>query len=495
MCGGSGSRLWPLSRQTLPKPFVALPGRESTLIDDTYARLCGSELPLAAVVTVTAADYAFLCARHFRASGPAGVQHLIIAEPVGRNTAAAIAVATELVVQRFGEDARITVLSADQEMHNAATFRRVLHAAATASGEAADGITLVGIPPTYPATAYGYIQYESDGTDDGAPLARVTRFTEKPDAATAAQFVASGNYYWNAGIFCYAAAVGRQRIAAHCPDIAAALTDIFPSDNETTRGEAGSEASESGGEELLHPDSATYHRFPAISFDYAVMEKTQPVYVADGGDCGWRDVGSWQSVAELMPADASGNRSTGAVHLHGCEDTLAVAAPTRRLLVGIGLKNLHIVDTPDALLVAASDQSAPLSEVFKTLLAQKNEAVLTPATVKKPWGSYTVIGEGRGEGGLQYKIKRIDVAAGEQLSLQSHQHRSEHWTTVAGVMRVEVGERAFDMPVNESCFIPQQAKHRMQNCSDSPAAVVEVQVGSYLGEDDITRYEDRYNRA
>lgn len=504
ICGGSGSRLWPLSRQTLPKPFIALPSRAGTLIDDTYARLHGDELQLDAVITVTAADYAFLCERHFAASPLKELPHLIIAEPSARNTAPAIAVAAELAQRRFGDNTRIAIVSADQEMHNPATFRCVLQAAINnADNSDNSGITLVGIPPTYPATAYGYIEYEKDesqnaaANDDTAPaISKVKRFTEKPDLATAEQFLTQGNYYWNAGIFCFCVDNGKQLLAAHCPDISNALPHVFGDDVNNNSGATTA---------TIHPAPAVYQRLPAISFDYAVMEKTQNTEVADGGQAGWRDVGSWNSVAELMPADNKQNRVDGAsVHLTDCEQTLAISP--HRLLVGIGLKNLHIVDTPDALLVADESQSHQLSHIFKTLLESGDAAMRTPTTVQKPWGSYTIIGSSGDEGeradnstsiagGIRYKIKRIDVAPGAQLSLQSHQHRSEHWTTILGTMTIVIDDKTFDMATNESCYIPQGAKHRMQNNSSKPAALIEVQIGTYLGEDDITRYDDIYGRT
>ena len=469
MCGGSGSRLWPLSRRDMPKPFITLPGYDRALIDHTYARFNGAPKP-SAVITITAAPYAFLCERHFKQSG-LDVPHIIIAEPSGRNTAPAIAVATSVAARRFGADARLVAVPADHDMTCPAAFRSALAAALAA---AARGIVLIGITPTYPATGYGYLEYDSAETADAK---KVLRFTEKPDAERAAQFIAQGNFFWNGGIFCYTAANALAQIAQHCPELNARLPQVF----------ADGDGDDSPRDCVLRPSAEVYQQLPSISFDYAVMEKADDVRVVGGDNIGWRDVGSWQSIADTLPADAAGNRARGNAQLRSSRDSMAVSP--HRLTVGIGLDNIHIVDTPDALLVARADSAPALAEVYKTLIAAGADAATTPTTVKKPWGSYTVIAEG-----ANYKIKRIDVASGAQLSLQSHAHRSEHWVTVEGVMTVVIEQEEFDMPVNQACFIPQGSKHRMRNNGQAPAAVIEVQIGAYLGEDDIVRYDDIYGR-
>lgn len=239
---------------------------------------------------------------------------------------------------------------------------------------------------------------------------------------------------------------------------------------------------------VIRPAAESYRRFPSISFDHAVMEKTDAARVVVADNLGWSDIGSWATVAQLSPADDAGNRVAGDTQLHDCADTFIAAAD--KLVVGVGLRKLHIVDSADALLVAAADKSENIRAAYDALAAAKRDEALLSPTMRRPWGSYTVLAEGAG-----YKVKRIDVLPGGTLSLQSHQHRSEHWTTIAGTMRVVINECEFDMPVDHACHIPLGAKHRMSNNGGDTAAIIEVQIGDYLGEDDITRYEDIYGRA
>ena len=466
ICGGSGSRLWPSSRQQLPKPFALLPGRANPLIDDTYQRVTGAPLTPTAVITITAAEYAFLCQERYTAVG-ATPPHFVIAEPLAKNTAPAIAVATEFARRRFGEDTIIAVLPADHGIDNMPVYRRVLNTALAAAAK--DQMVLLGMQPSYAATGFGYIEC---GDELAPEVYRVARFIEKPDTVRAEQFIQDKNFLWNGGTFCFNVKQGLAQIAAHAPAISAALPAVF--------------ADDSGSGNLL-PAAAAYEQFPAISFDYAVMEKTDCAAVVRAQDFNWTDIGSWRAVADSVPADGDGNRLLGDVVLQECADCF-VSADGGRLVTGLGLADIYIMDTPDALLVADAKQTENVRHIF-TALGQRQEALLPP-TVRRPWGSYTVLAEGNG-----YKVKRIDVLPQQKLSLQSHRKRSEHWTCIHGAMGIVIEERDFIMAVDESCHIPLGAKHRMYNNTDAPAAVIEVQIGDYLGEDDIIRYEDIYGRT
>ena len=462
LCGGSGSRLWPVSRTSFPKPFVQLPGRSSPLIDDTYKRL--NDLSPAAVITITAAEYGFLCHESYARTGNTA-EHIVIGEPCGRNTAAAIGMAAKTALARFGKNAVLVVLPADHDITDNGAFCHALQSAINAAANGA--LALLGIKPAHPATGYGYI--ESGNATDKDGVFTVHRFIEKPDLPTAKQLFERQEISWNAGIFCLTATACLNELQQHASDIAAALPTV---------GDTGD----------VFPTHDDYNKIPSISFDYAVVEKTRSAVVVRTGDIGWSDVGSWTAAAQTLPADSDGNRTAGNALLKDCTETFA-AADGKRLVVGKGLKNLHIVDTPDALLVCEASASEEVRPLFEELRRECRPEADTPATVRRPWGAYTVLSENTG-----YKVKRIDVIPGGVLSLQSHKHRSEHWTTVLGVMTIVINDKEFPLAVDQSCYIPVGAKHRMKNDTDQPAAIIEVQCGDYLGENDIVRYEDIYGR-
>ena len=462
ICGGSGSRLWPVSRSGHAKPFARLPGLNSSLLAQTYSRLAGLPLPPTAVLTVAAAETLFLC-RESAANIPA--PHLFIGEPVARNTAPAVVAAAAMVRQRFGEDAVLLVLPADHLVADPAAFWT---AAAYALQAAENGrFALLGITADSPATGYGYI--ECGMAQPGSCFA-VRQFVEKPERRRAEEFLAAGNFLWNAGIFCFTAKTLFAALPTLAPELQAPLAELSPGDAPTWL-----------------PETAAYARFPDISFDCAVMEKTDNAVVV-AADAGWSDAGSWQALAQTLPADDAGNRRTGEALLLDCHNCFV--AGEQRLIAAIALNDVHIIDTPDALLVARADSGERLREVFASLQKQARPEAATPATVRRPWGSYTVLAETPG-----YKVKRLEVLPGGRLSLQSHRHRSEHWTTVTGVMDIIIDGREFTQPAGQSCHVPQGVKHRMANSTNAPAAVIEVQTGDYLDEDDITRYEDIYGRC
>ena len=439
---------------------------------------------LAAVMTVVSAEHAFLCEQHYAESGP-DIPHWIVAEPVPRNTAAAVAVAAAICRRRLGDNAVLLVLPADHLIADASGFWESALRAATSAR--AGNFSLLGIAPTRPATGYGYIQRGEQSADG---LFAVRRFVEKPDRPRAESFLKSGDYFWNAGVFCFRAGTLLNALPDIAPDIARPLSQVVDglSESEPTAESEMKTGTESQTAFRFSPDRKACESFPNISFDRAVMEKVPNATVADARNIGWSDVGSWRAMGETLPPDSRGNRVCGSALALDSDDCVIVADAPGRLVAAVGAKGLHIIDSPDALLVSPADASERAREVFEKI--RGDGFAETPITVPRPWGSYTVLSEGDG-----HKVKRIEVSPGAKLSLQSHRRRSEHWTTVVGTMTVTVGDREFAMATNESCFIPQGARHRMANRTGEPAALIEVQVGDYLGEDDIVRYEDDYGRA
>ena len=466
LCGGCGSRLWPVSRGGLAKPYIRLPGMKRTLLAETYARLRGTNAR--AVITVAAAPDLFLCKEEAANHAPE-IPHCFIGEPSARDTAAAVLSAALYAARRFGEDAVLLALPADHVVGNADVFWGAAECAV--KGAAAGRIALLGVAPDYPAAGYGYI--ECGGAEAG-PCRTVRRFVEKPDSKRAAEFIASGNFLWNAGIFCMTPKTLSGELPSAAPQFCApaeALKKAVADDNEWL------------------PPKKEYAAFPAMSFDRAVLENTNNAVVAAAEGAGWSDVGAWRSAAEtFLAADENGNRLFGEAELLDCKNCFIAGGG--RLIAGVGLSGVHIVDTPDALLVSAAESSERVREVYARLQQKSNPRALEPNTVRRPWGSYTVLSEGAG-----YKVKRIEVKPGGVLSLQSHRRRSENWTAVEGEMGAEIGGRELLLRPGESCFVPKGEKHRMFNRGEKPAAVVEVQTGDYLGEDDIVRYEDIYGRV
>lgn len=463
ICGGSGARLWPLSRAALPKPFAPLPGRADSrsLLDLTYSRL--SALPKAeTTMTVCAAEHAFLCRRAFDAALPKAKQE-VIGEPHRRNTAAAIAVATITAMTKFGDDAILLILPADHLIQNTAAF-----AAATKRAMAAaksGRIVLFGITPTYPATGYGYIQ-KGDTLDGDDNVYAVNRFMEKPKAAAAAKMIKSGGFLWNAGMFCFRADALKEEMQKHSPDILQLAMDAAKT-----------------------LDAGVYRQFPDTSFDIALMEKTTNAAVAEADKMGWSDLGTWRAIGETLAADDNNNRTSGNVVMRGSKECIVIGGG-KRLIAAAGVDNLHIIDGGDALLIAKAESGEEQTrQLFDELQKANHPQATNAAAENRPWGSYEVLLDAEG-----YKVKRINILPGARLSLQSHKHRSEHWTTTKGTPTVVINGEEFDMPKDHSCRIPQGAKHRIINRTKEEAVIIEVQIGEYLGEDDITRHQDDYGR-
>ena len=474
LSGGSGTRLWPLSRQAYPKQFLALAG-EDTMLQATWQRV--AELASAAPLVVANEDHRFMVAEQLRQVGctPAA----IVLEPVGRNTAPAIAVAA-LQATADGTDPLLLVLPSDHVIADAAGFRAAV-AAATPAAQAGKLVTF-GIVPTAAETGYGYIKAASDESTPtttaqtqgarASAVRQVAGFVEKPDAATAAQYLASGQYFWNSGMFLFQASRYLAELERHAPAMLAACRAAFEGAKRDT--------------DFVRLDKAAFAACPSDSIDYAVMEKTADAAVLPI-DVGWNDVGSWSALWEVAQQDGDGNAHHGDVIALDCRDTLAWG--DRRLVAMIGLRDIVVVDSDDALLVAHKDQVQEVKEVVARLKAEGRSESNLHRKVYRPWGAYDSIDMGE-----RFQVKRITVNPGAALSLQMHHHRAEHWIVVSGTAEVTRGEETLLLSENQSTYIPLGVTHRLRNPGKVPLELIEVQSGSYLGEDDIVRLEDVYGR-
>ena len=464
LCGGAGSRLWPVSRELHPKPFIRLADGQSLL---QKAFLRGAQLPdVVEVLTVTNRELFFKTEDEYREVNASGVTTSFILEPFGRNTAAAIAAATLQIAKTHGEDAVMLVLAADHLISDQAAFEEAVSRAYTLA-ESGKLVTF-GIKPDAPETGYGYIEADSD---------RVIQFVEKPSLEKAEEYIESGNFYWNSGMFCFAAKTMLQAMQQYCPVLLEATKTCI----EQSRSASGN------GFVQTELDAKTFALVDENSIDYAVMEKSDHVAVVPCS-IGWSDIGSWSSLGDLAEPDVNGNRIQGDVSLHGTRNCTIQSAS--RLVGTVGLNNLIIIDTPDALLVADKSRAQDVKHIYAELKARGHEAHKLHRTVHRPWGTYTVLEEGSG-----FKIKRIEVSPGASLSLQMHHHRSEHWIVVSGMARVFNGDRELFVNTNESTYIPAGHKHRLENPGILDLVMIEVQSGGYLGEDDIVRFEDNYGRV
>jgi len=459
LAGGSGSRLWPLSRQHLPKQFLALDGVAS-LLQTTINRLA-PVIDTNSVLIVTQESHAKGEAYH------ALLPYKTLFEPTGRNTAPAIALAAAYLTAN-GEDPIMVVLPADHIIKDELRFRAHLDIAI----EAAESGRLLtfGIQPTHPDTGFGYIKAHRAGDPE---VYDVDRFTEKPDLATAERFLTEGGYYWNSGMFVWRASVILAEIQRYLPAVYQVIQDIIAESRVTGTFQQAVEKH--------------FAAMPSISIDYGVLEKSSHVSLIPC-DIGWNDVGSWQAVHEISAKDENGNALQGNVIEVDCKNTLIRAE--KRLVAAIGVEDLCVIETADAILITKSDQSQRVREVVDVLQQRGSTEHIYHAKVNRPWGNYTVLEEDR-DG---FKIKRIEVAPGARLSLQSHRLRSEHWVVVSGTATVTNGEEVITVQKNQSTYIPIGTKHRLENLGNKPLHIVEIQVGDYLGEDDIQRYEDHYGR-
>jgi mannose-1-phosphate guanylyltransferase/mannose-6-phosphate isomerase len=465
LCGGAGTRLWPMSRRLLPKQFLPLLS-ERSMLQDTILRLSGLK-HLAAPIVVGNAEHRFLVGEQLREIGIENAAQVL--EPVGRNTAPAVAAAAHEALARDPE-ALLLVLAADHMIRDVYRFQEaVMAAAAVARG---GRLVTFGIKPTEPATGYGYIEL-GDPLPGQAGAFSVARFVEKPDRKAAEEFVASGRFAWNSGMFVLGARQYLDELATLAPAIAAGAKAAW----ERAAGDL----------DFRRLDEQAFAACPSDSIDYAVMEKTRHAAVIPA-DIGWSDVGSWSTLWEVSGKDADGNATRGDVNLTGARNCY-VRAESRMVSV-IGVEDLVVVETDDAVLVAHRDKVQAVKDVVGHLdRANRGEAV-THKRVYRPWGWYESISDGD-----RYQVKRIMVKPQHSLSLQMHHHRAEHWVVVSGTARVTRGEEAVLVAENESTYIPLGTRHRLENPGKLPLFLVEVQSGSYLGEDDIVRFDDKYKRV
>ncbi len=460
LSGGSGTRLWPLSREAYPKQFLPLVG-DDTLLQATWRRV--APLSSAAPLVVANEEHRFLVAEQLRVIG--APQARIVLEPVGRNTAPAIAAAA-LIASADGGDPLLLVLPSDHVVRDADAFRAAVRAAAPAAE--AGALVTFGIVPQAPETGFGYIQAERGGEG----VRKVLRFVEKPDAATAQGYLDAGDYYWNSGMFLFRASRFLDELGRHRPDILAAAR-------------AASAHVDPDGE-FLRLDREAFAASPSESIDYAVMEKTDAAMVLPV-DIGWNDVGSWSALWEVSEQDGDGNAHHGDVIAIDSRNSYAYA---RRLVALVGVDDLVVVETDDAVLVATRDKVQEVKQVVARLKADRRSQAVLHREVQRPWGSYDSIDVGDG-----FQVKRIKVKPGAALSLQSHSRRAEHWIVVRGTARVTRNLDLFELHANQSTYIPIGAKHRLENPGTETLELIEVQSGDYLGEDDIVRYEDVYGRG
>jgi len=468
LAGGAGTRLWPVSRETFPKQLVRLAG-DASLLQQTARRV----LRLAAaeqVITVGTRSQDHLVARQLAGVDRGLTRHRLL-EPVGRNTAAAIALAALYARERMDEDAVLWVCPSDHLVSCPDVLEDAVRRALPAA--AAGDLLTFGITPHRPETGYGYIE-AGEALADADGVLRVARFVEKPPRAGAEAMIAAGGHYWNSGIFLFRAERILAELAAHAPPIRAAVEDAY----------AALERVPDGGF-AVPPER--YQGVPAAPIDKAVMERTTRIAVVPC-DPGWSDLGSWQAVWEQLPRDAAGNATEGDVLLEGTEGCLVRGEG--RLIACSGVRDLAVIDTPDALLVADRAAGDAVRGIVAALKAAGRPEAVAHAEEHRPWGSFRVLHEAPG-----FKVKEIVVVPGGRLSLQSHEHRAEHWVVVRGTARVTVDDRVQDLEPNQSVHIPLGAIHRMENPGAVPMHLIEVQCGDYLGEDDIKRYEDVYGRS
>ncbi|NQD37398.1 mannose-1-phosphate guanylyltransferase/mannose-6-phosphate isomerase [Permianibacter sp. IMCC34836] len=469
LSGGAGTRLWPLSRELYPKQLLPLIG-DISLLQQTLKRIQHASwpIPVAEPAIVANQEHRFLIAEQCRAVAQ---QARIILEPVGRNTAPAMTVAA--LLPETPDTTLLLVMPADHIINDEAAFRAAV-SKAIPTAEAGSVVTF-GIVPTEPHTGYGYLKTDAEL---GSGVYKLSAFVEKPNRETAEQFLQRGGYYWNSGIF-----LVRADIWLHCVN---ALQPTMLSACKAALSQASHDL------DFIRLDKAAFAQSPSDSIDYAVMERLAEV--ANGPraavvpmQAGWSDLGSWPSVAEQMPADAHGNRTRGDVIAVKSTNNLALAE--RRLIALVGVENLIVVETADAVLVADSSQAQAVKDVVQQLQKQGRNEAVTHRRVYRPWGSYEGVDEG-----ARFQVKRISVNPGASLSLQMHYHRAEHWIVVTGTAEVTCGDETFLLTENQSTFIPLGKTHRLSNPGKVPLEMIEVQSGAYLGEDDIVRFSDNYGR-
>ncbi|WP_070281751.1 mannose-1-phosphate guanylyltransferase/mannose-6-phosphate isomerase [Janthinobacterium sp. MP5059B] len=463
LCGGSGTRLWPLSREAFPKQFLRLSSKGS-MLQQTLQRLAGMDAVTPALLVCNESSR-FIVAEQVREIGLENSRMLL--EPMRRNTAPAIASAA-LHAMENGEDPLLLVLPSDHVILDTPAFHRAIALARTAA-EAGNLLTF-GITPTGPETGYGYIRAE--GAASGQ-VQRILEFVEKPALALAEQYIASGDYFWNSGMFLFRASRYLAELERFQPAVLAACRAAITAAKSDL--------------DFIRLDKDAYAASPDIAVDYAVMERTSHASTI-ALDAGWNDIGSWKAVLEVAEKDASNNSANGDVLIQDCNDCLVHS--TSRLVTAIGMRNTVIVETADAVLVMDADQAQQTKTMVAQLIARERPEATIHREVFRPWGSYDSIGTGD-----RFQVKRITVKPGAKLSLQMHHHRAEHWIVVSGTAQITNGDKEYLLTENQSTYIPLGVVHSLANPGKLPLELIEIQSGSYLGEDDIVRFEDRYGRA
>lgn len=467
LSGGAGTRLWPVSRRAHPKPFMKLLDGES-LAEKTFSRAVAvaGEAP---VLTVTSRDYYFYTRDLYNQMVDEEHQHPFLLEPIARNTAPAIALAALYLERKFGPQAAMLVLPADHLIRDEPQFQSAVDEARSLASRGY--LVTFGVHPTHAETGYGYIRKATRIPNSGGH--DVAAFVEKPDASTAMKYVESGDYEWNSGMFCFTAGAYLAALLQHAPEIHRCAVACW-------------EGMDAFRQPLEIPPEL-FSECPAVSVDYAVMEKADNCAVV-GGDFGWSDIGSWKAISDLYESDESGNRIHGKAVMVESRDCFIQGE--ERLVAAVGVSGLMIIDTGDAVLVADREHAQDVKQVVDHLNSLKHEAADHHKTVHRPWGSYSIL-----EDAEDCKVKRLVVKPGQVLSLQKHHRRSEHWTVIQGEAKVRLGDREFLLKANESTYIPVETLHRLENPGTEDVHLIEVQTGDYFGEDDIVRYEDIYGRV
>jgi mannose-1-phosphate guanylyltransferase/mannose-6-phosphate isomerase len=465
LAGGVGSRLWPVSRSMLPKQFIDLPNMQGSLFQNTLSRFEGVpdvENP----IVVCNNDHRFLVAEQLRQLGKEHCKLLL--EPVGRNTAPAVALAALCALQD-NADPLLLVLPADHVIKDQAAFQQVIDQALQSARQ--EKLVTFGIVPSAPETGYGYIERGAELADGNGYCAE--QFVEKPDQKTAQAYLDSGNYFWNSGMFLFSASTYLQELKRHAPDIFESCHQAY--------------ASLESSEDFQRIPEPIFANCRSDSIDYAVMEKTAAAVVVPL-EAGWNDLGAWDAMWEVQAKDEQGNAISGDVLTEDVQDSYIQSQS--RLVAVAGIRDVVVVETADAVLVTQRSQAQSVKHLVKQLQDHEREEGTLHRLVYRPWGSYEILSSRPG-----YQVKHLIVNAGASISLQLHHKRAEYWTVLKGVALVTCGNKEFELQPNESTYIPVGSKHRLTNTSNQPVEIIEVQMGEYLGEDDIVRFEDRYDRV
>jgi mannose-1-phosphate guanylyltransferase/mannose-6-phosphate isomerase len=482
LAGGSGVRFWPLSRETCPKQMLQIVG-EDTLLRQTIKRI-NSFVPPEKIWIVTTEDKAQSLRFHIEPLGSLAKEIQFIKEPVGRNTAPAIGLAA-IYLHHLSPESIMMVLPSDHAIPDIKKFLRGLNIAI--QGAKKDYLVTFGIKPTRPETGYGYIKVTKSSTMKSKGLLKVERFFEKPDLKTAKRYFSDGRYFWNSGIFVFKTSKILSEIETHLPTLYQTLKRIdsllFPTDqlNRLNRQDRLNRLDQRSALYAMH-----YAKLEPISIDYGIMERSHNILMVPA-TFKWSDLGSWAALDDIIEKDETGNIRKGNTIDIGSQNSTIFAGD--RLIATIGLKDIVVVDTPDATLVTPKERVQEVRKIVEVLKQTDREEHLIHKTVERPWGSYTVLEKGEG-----YKIKRVVLKPKARLSLQLHRRRSEHWVIVAGVAKVTKGDETYYVRTNESTYIPINMKHRLENPEDTLLQIIEVQNGDYVEEDDIERFEDDYGR-